>query len=660
MPLTTRNLDDRTFQDLVDEAKKKIPLYCPEWTDHNVSDPGVTLIELFAWMVEAAIYRLNQVPDRHYVKLMELLGIRLGEPRASRVAVTFWLSAPQPEAVLIPAGTQVSTARVQGSEPVVFTSDEPLTIEVPILGHLVTRKGGQYAAVAQRRLQKAFRPFSDRPQPGDALYFGFERPLDNHILGLDLDCVRAKGKGVIPEAPPLRYQAWCDGGWRDADLEEEGTGGLNWSGQIKVHLPARMAVRTIGEASAYWVRIRVVEAQDSQEPYEASPEIRSAGAVSWGGTTTATHATVIRNEILGRSDGSPGQILNLERTPLLRRAPGETLQVWDADARRWQDWQEVPDFGASDSQDRHYTCDGVSGEIRLGPALRQPDGTVHCYGAIPPRGAEIRFSAYRYGGGTVGNVRAGTITEIKAPIPYVDRVINREPASGGVDAESLEDAKLRAPHVLRTRRRAVTAADFEHLVRQEFAAEVARVHCLQASLPTPEGHPGPGRIYILVIPRLPEHLAQGYVPPAQLALSDDLRRRIHAFLDGHRLLTAQLDVRPPDYRRVAVEVEVKARAATEPRRLEQAIAARLEAFLSPFVGGPEGKGWPFGRDLYLSDLYACVQGVEGVEYIKTLNMSHGRSAPAPDPRQRSQESKIELLDHEVIASDKHQVTAADS
>src|SRR4030065_402194 len=95
MALHPPKLDDRQFQDLVDEAKKRIPHYCKEWTDHNVSDPGVTLIELFAWMTDIMLYRLNQVPKLHYIRLMEMLGIPLREPEPARVPVTFWLSAPQ-------------------------------------------------------------------------------------------------------------------------------------------------------------------------------------------------------------------------------------------------------------------------------------------------------------------------------------------------------------------------------------------------------------------------------------------------------------------------------------------------------------------------------------------------------------------------------------
>ena len=76
MPLPAPNLDDRKFQDLVNEAREKIPQLCPEWTDHNVSDPGIAMIELFAWMTEVLIYRANQVPDKNHLKFLDLVGIK--------------------------------------------------------------------------------------------------------------------------------------------------------------------------------------------------------------------------------------------------------------------------------------------------------------------------------------------------------------------------------------------------------------------------------------------------------------------------------------------------------------------------------------------------------------------------------------------------------
>ena len=103
--LLYEELKDLQFQDLVDDAKRQIARRSPEWTDHNVSDPGVTLIELFAHMTDQLIYRLNRVPDRQYVTFLDLLGVRLFPPSASAAPLTFWLSAPQPDTVRIPAGT---------------------------------------------------------------------------------------------------------------------------------------------------------------------------------------------------------------------------------------------------------------------------------------------------------------------------------------------------------------------------------------------------------------------------------------------------------------------------------------------------------------------------------------------------------------------------
>src|SRR3954453_5915346 len=111
MALPSPSLDDRTFQQLVDEAKRHVQRRCPEWTNHNVSDPGVTLIEAFAWMTDLLLYRLNRVPDRNYVKFLELLGVTLFPPAAAHAEVSFRLSSPQPVPVRINAGTVVSTRR---------------------------------------------------------------------------------------------------------------------------------------------------------------------------------------------------------------------------------------------------------------------------------------------------------------------------------------------------------------------------------------------------------------------------------------------------------------------------------------------------------------------------------------------------------------------
>src|SRR5690348_16236603 len=101
MTLPAPTHDDRTFQDIVAEAKRLIPKYCPQWTDHNVADPGIALLDLLAWMTDMMLYRVNQVPDRLYVKFLELVGVQLFSASPARTDIVFTLAAPAQQTLRI-------------------------------------------------------------------------------------------------------------------------------------------------------------------------------------------------------------------------------------------------------------------------------------------------------------------------------------------------------------------------------------------------------------------------------------------------------------------------------------------------------------------------------------------------------------------------------
>ncbi|MCJ7701954.1 MAG: hypothetical protein MUO62_10245, partial [Anaerolineales bacterium] len=241
MSLPALKLDDRHFQDIVDEAKKRIPHYCKEWTDHNLSDPGITLVELFAWMTDIILFRLNQVPDLHYIKLMEMLGIRLQEPAPAKVPVSFWLSKPQPTPVIIPANTEVASTQTETERPVVFTTDAAFQVDPPVLTTIFSRvaaseKGSKRFLKHNNRSLAAgldgLEVFSKVPQVDDALYFGFENDLSHHILGFELDFDSAGGAGIDPTLPPYIWEASTGeetNRWAKCDLEMDTTKGMNKS-----------------------------------------------------------------------------------------------------------------------------------------------------------------------------------------------------------------------------------------------------------------------------------------------------------------------------------------------------------------------------------------------------------------------------------------------
>jgi hypothetical protein len=129
MSLRLPPIDQRSFDDLVDEAKRRIMKDCPTWADLSVHDPGLVLIEALAHITETLIARLNRVPERVYVELLKLIGVKLLPPSAAEVTLTFALNKAVETSVEIPAGTRVGAGRqTHSSAPLVFTTAEPVTI----------------------------------------------------------------------------------------------------------------------------------------------------------------------------------------------------------------------------------------------------------------------------------------------------------------------------------------------------------------------------------------------------------------------------------------------------------------------------------------------------------------------------------------------------
>ncbi|MEU1050769.1 putative baseplate assembly protein [Streptomyces sp. NPDC048376] len=608
MPLPSPNLDDRRFQQFVDDAKRYIQQRAPEWTDHNVSDPGVTLVETVAHMADQIVYRLNRVPDKNHLAFLDLVGITLFPPSAARTDVTFWLSAPQEDAILVPVGTEVATLRTERDEAVVFATEQDLRIVPCTMSRLVTQVSGE--AVSDRTTDLAESKdvlcFAEAPNPGDCMLIGLSAAVPDCALALELDS-RVDGVGVDPRQPPLVWEAWTEDGWQSCEVDRDGTGGLNRPGDVVLHIPGGHVLSRNGGHEAGWIRCRVTEPLSGQPFYTTSPTIRSAEAYTIGGTTGSIHAETILDEPLGESTGLPGQRLRLEHAPVVAGEPSVLLQTAADDG--WQDWQVVPHFAGSHPDDHHITVDATTGEIAFGPAVREADGTLRQYGVVPPKGAVIRARRYRTGGGRAGNVARGAVQVLRTSIPYVSEVVNREAALGGVDGETIEEAKLRAPITLRAQERAVTLRDYEELARRA-APETARITCLEGA----ENEYGAHAVRVLVVPQaVPD--PGGRLRFEQLVPGDALLNRITRHLDERRLIGTRLAVGPPYYQGVTVVATVHAFRDVDADRVRRQTHDALYRHLDPLTGGSDGKGWPFGRPVQTGELFAVLQRVPGVELV---------------------------------------------
>ncbi|KOU51837.1 putative baseplate assembly protein [Streptomyces sp. WM6378] len=642
MALPAPHLDDRRFQQFVDDAKRYIQQRCPEWSDHNVSDPGVTLIEAVAHMADQLVYRLNRVPEKNQLAFLDLLGVTLFPPSAARAAVTFWLSAPQSEPVLLPRGTEVATGRTETEEAVVFATEDDLTIVPCSLSYVLRQPTGSAPKDCSQDVLGGtdVSVFSQSPLPGDVLLFGLSAALPNCTAAVRMES-RVDGVGVDPRQPPLVWEAWTADGWTECEVAEDSTGGLNRPGEVVLHMPAAHAVSRMGRLDAGWLRCRVVEAAPGQPFYSVSPTVRSASAFTIGGTTRVAHAETVRDESLGDSEGVPGQRLMLANAPVVG---GVHLEISAGEG--WEEWELVGDFASSGPFDRHFTLDAATGEIAFGPSVRQPDGTVRQFGAVPIKGAAIRASRYGTGGGRSGNVARGSIQVLRSSIPYISRVENREAARGGVDGETVEEAKTRAPIALRAQERAVTARDYEELARRA-APETARIACLAADA----AESGDNAVRVLVVPQaVPDR--GGRLRFEQLVPGDELLGRVTTFLDDRRPLGTRLAVGPPFYQGVTVVATLHAfRAAKADHVRDEALNA-LYSYLDPLTGGAHGTGWPFGRPLRAGEIFAALQRVPGVELVDEVLLHPadpltGRRGDATDRIELSPSALLFPFDHRV-------------
>ena len=641
------NLDDLRFQqDLVDEARRRIIRYCPEWTDYNLSDPGITLVELFAFMTEMLVYRLNRVPEKNYLKFLEMVGMSPRSASSARTEITFFLSVPFPlnpgddMQAIIPQGLEVTTRPSEEEQEITFTIDERVAINAPKLVQL--RKDADFNKNYLSRLQ--FDPLSafgsDRPKDGDTFYIGFDETQDirGYIMRLTFGCDVNLGVGVRPDDPPWVWECSLgENNWKVVPVskrkgETDTTGGLNTAeGSLVLHLPLEIAVDQVHGRSAFWLRCRLVERHNEQNMYADSPRIRKIEAHALGAKTWATHATIVRDEVIGVSIGEPSQIFKLEHAPVLALRADESVEVEERVGTEigFRPWQRVENFSKSDRFARHYRLDEASGEVHFGPAVRQPDGTITQYGRVPEAGRKVRINQYRFGGGVAGNVPAEKVELLRSSVPYIDRVINFSRAEGGRDHETLEEVKMRAQRDLRAQERAVTAEDFENMTKKA-SREVARVKCYGAGRAgQSQAQQAPGTIELLVVPAAFDAIQAGDM--TKLVINSGLKNKVRVDLDAHRLLATILNVREPQYCVVKVHTEIVVTEFSQPEVVKNRVNARLKRFLTPLKYAlekgqeeylePNWEGWPFGQDLFVVELYSYIQQIPGVKHVLDVSVS---------------------------------------
>lgn len=660
MALTAPILDDRTYEQLKEELVGRIRVYAPEWTDHNESDPGIALLELFAHLGESLLYRFNQIPDTTKVEFLRLLGVRPRPAQASRVLLVAATGSRD--------GTQVLKGTEAAAGEVVFETDDEVyvwPVDVVAAGKTPAPSDPATLTKQQRETrddalsrasnvpagQEIFytttvvpsdplapgaipmdvadqvdsalwiaivaKPTTDvSALAGRTLFVGIAfdelipdlRPLDQ----LDADGVAIYDADLLTrDPPPMTWQLWNAASpvkpFVTLPVVHDTTRGLLTSGVVKVVLPAdlpRLDPTSDGVADA---PPPLDDAELAAQVIGWIKVFRPGGDTSdlgdrippirWVGVN-AVQATQAQTATAELlGSGTGDEDLTL---PLAHRPvlPGSVVLEVE-EAAGWRSWSEVDNFVATSPDDRHYTVDLIAGTVSFGRDL------------VPQIGERIRVLSYRYGGGVAGNVTAGTITALSGAAG-VD-ISNVLAATGGADAATLTEALDEIPAVVHRHDRAVVAADFEQLAAE--VAGVARANTLARLHPDNPTVEAAGVVSVVVF-------GPGDAETAAAPLPDlGLLRRVARYLNDRRLVTTELYVIPPEYVPIALSIGVQVRPGYQADAVRRWAEQIVRQYLAPLpAGGPDGVGWPLGRTVRRAELEAVAVQVEGVEYIVQLRL----------------------------------------
>jgi hypothetical protein len=472
---------------------------------------------------------------------------------------------------------------------------------------------------------RTFQPFSSVPDEGASLYLGWNGRLPNDPVSIYVLLTDAtpreddranveflKGwyaeREAMWEAEQRVLWEYFDGSTWQPLVVIDGTKNFTTSGFVDFVGPDDHEKCLKFTEDRYWIRARL-----ETGGYVKPPRIQRILT----NTVETANMVTIRDEILGSSDGTPIQSFGLAQGPLLEgeiievrekdQPPVEEIDDLGDDAVRpdadgyWVRWRSVDSFFDSGPRSRHYQRNQITGRISFG------DGTK---GLMPPAGRNnIVCRRYQVGGGVRGNVNAMTLTQMSRAVAYIEKCFNAIPAAGGADAETVDEAKQRAPNTLKSRDRAVTAEDFEALALKS-STSIARAKCL----PSQQHN---GAVQVVIVPRGDDKnmdLTKKMVPPPELL------RYCNNYLDERRLVGTMLEVIKPGYVEISIKIRLVKRTVGQSERVKKEIEDRVRKYLHPLVGGRDGKGWPFGRAVYKTDLAHLVEDVPGVEAIDYITI----------------------------------------
>lgn len=620
-------LDNSSFEEIAREARSRIGEICPEWTDFNYHDPGITFVELFAYLKEVQEFHMDQIGKRHKRKFLKLLGMapkkrcpavieagilkegQLSLPPGSRFEAGDLVFETEGEENL--PGSRIQAAMAKDSRGQLLWREAALRPDGTILAH----------------------PFGTCPEEGNQFLLCLDAPLEPGTVfslffgiydGYPVKRVPVKAGGFFWPLAELAMEYRAEKGWQKARVTEDESLALIQSGRIRFALEEKMAGCEEEGVKGFFLRLVLKHQEYDVAPLVTSLSFRHIRLVqrdtmaSWSrkavradglgkadryrkegslyrllgkgeaGAGEEVWTSLCRpgfyaSRILGRGDGFPNQRFLIPAKGAMTE--GMALLVESLhEPGSYQLWHQVEDFDSAGPEDLCYQVDEETGEILFGDSF---------HGMAPE--TEIRLAGCVCTAGLAGNIKAGKEMSCNG---ISCRVLREE--ERGLDKESEEECGLRAGLRMKNESRAVTREDYEYLVRNTPGLRVQAACVLMDA--GDNGSPDDNTVDLAVRPF--HENGQGF-------LNSAYRKNILAALEDRRLLGTRIRLHSPEYTEIRVYAEVCVRAGYLRAKAE------AEAEIGAFFRELEGR---FGAVVRKGRLYGRLDSLDCVTQIHILSV----------------------------------------
>jgi len=652
-------LDNENYKEILEEARNIAISIYPEWTDYNYHDPGITLLELFAFVKESQQYFLDQIGEENRMKYLKLLGVTRENKAAARSLVKFHAKENQKLLRKNKLGAGDLCFEIQGRKQLIGGDIKSCTAirEKQLTGYL--DKGQMEFGHSL-----SFRPFGRKPQQGDAFYICFDKPLPEDTA-LDLYIEVFKGypvkrnpldDGEFVPLVDLDFTYYTAKGWEGLTVLQDETYGFLFDGFFRFRLSGRMEQACVNGEEGYYICAVLRDGI-----YDVAPiltqismnicEVRQMDTLIENQAFSPDEAIILDTELAaaGRSD------IWLRVGEIYYPAEGFQKEIQEEDGlvhlsledRRKEQAEEVlvvnTAFGMLhrmaayegngfpyqkiDLEDLQVDYDSLQllvqdveheGGYRMWEKAKdfgkssQEDthyvfdsrrGMIQfgdCIHGMAPEG-EILLIGYVRTMGSDGNVRQGKIDHFLIPPDTEMELYNICDGTGGREEETLEECFLRARRGLKKPDCAVTGSDYEEYAKKTPGLMIEGCKVL---------HIEDIRQFVKKVDETAVYLA---VKPysQENKIGNGFYRNIRNYLERFRLIGSRIYIFLPEY----VYVEVYVEAAVKPQYLHY--RESMEEAVREFFEGYRSR---FGGTVGYSELYGYIDRQEFVTGIRSLNL----------------------------------------